>query len=43
MNMSNFDKDQLDKAVNSDVESGIIEELKTETGGRPRIEYKLLN
>jgi hypothetical protein len=43
MNMSNFDKDQLDKAINSDIESGIIEEIKTDTGGRPRIEYKLLN
>jgi hypothetical protein len=43
MNMSNFDKDQLDRAISSDIESGIIEEIKTETGGRPRIEYKLLN
>lgn len=43
MNMSNFDKDQLDRAVSSDIESGIIEEMKIETGGRPRIEYKLLN
>lgn len=41
MNMSHFDKDQLDKALASDIEAGIIEEIKIETGGRPLTEYKL--
>lgn len=40
MNMSNFDKEQLDRALASEIDAGMVEELKTETGGRPRIEYK---
>ena len=43
MNMTNFDKEQLDRAVESDKDAGKIEEIKTETDGRPRVEYKLLN
>ena len=43
MNLSNFDKEQLDRAVNTDIDAGIIEEIKVDTGGRPRIEYKLLS
>ena len=42
MNLSNFDKEQLDRAINTDIDAGIIEVIKVDTGGRPRIEYKLL-
>lgn len=42
MNRSNFDKDQLDKAIGSDIAAGIIEPLKTDTAGRPLVEYKLI-
>lgn len=41
MNMSNFDKDQLNRALASEIEAGKIEEIETETGGRPLREYKL--
>lgn len=41
MNYSNFDKEQLDKALSNDVEAGIIEEIQIETGGRPRYDYRL--
>jgi hypothetical protein len=44
MNLSNFDKDQLDKAIGTDIEAGIIKKIVIDqTGGRPRIEYRLLN
>ena len=41
MNYSNFDKEQLDKAIDNEVEAGFIERLVIDTGGRPRYEYKL--
>jgi len=42
MNLSNFDKAQLDRALASELEAGKIKKLKTDTGGRPLIQYKLL-
>lgn len=41
MNRSNFAKDRLDKALDSDIEAGIIEEKEIKTEGRPRHEYRL--
>ena len=42
MNLSNFDKDQLDRALASEIDSGKIQKLKTDTGGRPLVQYKLV-
>ena len=41
MNLTNFDKEQLDRALDNEIEAGHIEAIKIETGGRPRFEYKL--
>lgn len=42
MNMSNFDKKQLDRALSSEIEAGRIEKSETDTGGiKPRNEYEL--
>ena len=43
MNLSHFDKDQLDKALESEFEAKMIKEIKKETGGRPLIRYKLMS
>ena len=41
MNYSNFDKEQLDRAIENEQESGFIEIIKIETGKRPQYEYRL--
>jgi len=42
MNMSHFDKEQLDRTLASEMDAGIIEEDKTDTGGvRPKVKYTL--
>lgn len=42
MNLSNFDKEKLDKALASEIDAGKIKELKQDTGGvRPMVSYKL--
>jgi hypothetical protein len=42
MNMSHFDKEQLDRTLASEIDAGIIEEDKTDTGGvRPKVKYTL--
>lgn len=42
MNLSHFDKEQLDKVIASEVDAGFIEEIRTDTGGvRQRVDYKL--
>ena len=42
MNLSHFDKEQLDRAVNSEIEAGKVKEYKLDTGGvRPKIEYEI--
>jgi len=41
MNLSHYDKEQLDRALANEIESGYVEEIKIETGGRPRLEYRL--
>lgn len=43
MNLGHFDKEQLDRAIICEVEAGNIEEIRTPTGGRDLIQYKLLN
>jgi len=40
MNGTNFDKEQLDRALSNEIEAGNIKEHKIETGGRPRFEYE---
>ena len=41
MTLSNFDREQLDRAINNDIESGHVEQFKIDTSGRPRFEYRL--
>jgi hypothetical protein len=40
MNLTNFDKEQLDRAIENEIQAGHIKEHKIETGGRPRYEYE---
>lgn len=40
MNLTNFDRDQLERAINNEVQAGHIREYKIDTGGRPRFEYE---
>lgn len=42
MRQSHFSKEQLDKAIAADLEAGFIKEIKTETNGRPLVEYTLV-
>jgi hypothetical protein len=42
MNLSNFDKEQLDRALENEIEAGRVEAIKIETGGRPRYDYQLI-
>jgi hypothetical protein len=42
MNLSNFDKKQLDRTLASEIDAGKIKKDETDTGGvRPRVEYTL--
>lgn len=40
MNLSHFDREQLDRALENEMEAGYIELIETPTGGRPIREYK---
>lgn len=40
MNLTNFDRDQLERAINNELQAGHIREYKIDTGGRPRFEYE---
>lgn len=40
MNLSHFDREQLDRALDNELEAGYIELIETPTGGRPIREYK---
>ena len=40
MNHSHMDKEQLDRALDNEMEAGYIETIETPTGGRPIREYK---
>jgi hypothetical protein len=42
MNSSHLDKDQLDRAINNEIEAGFIEKIQTPTSGRPSVEYQLI-
>jgi len=42
MKRSHFSKKQLDKALDSEIESGFIREIRTGTAGRPLVEYALV-
>ena len=41
MRQSHFSKEQLNKALASEIEAGFIREIKTETAGRPLVAYEL--
>ncbi len=41
MKQSHFSKEQLDKVLSSEIEAGFIREIKTDTAGRPLVEYVL--
>ncbi len=40
MNLSHFDREQLDRALENEIEAGYIELIETPTGGRTKREYK---
>lgn len=40
MNLSHMDKEQLDRALDNEIEAGYIEKVETPTAGRPVREYK---
>jgi len=42
MKQSHFSKEKLNKALKSEIEAGFIREIRTETAGRPLIEYALV-
>ena len=43
MNLSNFDKEQMDRAIDNEITAGRLEVIEVDTGARKRYEYRLLN